>query len=116
MRPRTLFIACFAVASITFGLAACSSDDDGGATADTPSDPVLAEGQTLYASNCSSCHGASGEGGIGIKLAGNVETRYPNIADQEAVILNGRGTMPAFKEKLTPEQVTAIARYEREVL
>jgi mono/diheme cytochrome c family protein len=53
---------------------------------------------------------------MGPKLAGVVAKVYPNIADQEAVISNGRGSMPAWKGKLSADDITAVARYEREVL
>jgi mono/diheme cytochrome c family protein len=92
---------------------ACSS---GSTPIATPSDPVLAEGQSIYNQNCASCHGANGGGGFGKKLAGVVVTKYPNIADQEALIENGKGSMPAFGSKLTAEQITAVTRYTREVL
>ena len=82
----------------------------------TPSDPVLAQGQGVYNQSCASCHGRGGGGGQGAKLAGVVAARYPNIADQEAVIANGRSSMPSFKGSLSAEEINAVARYEREVL
>ena len=92
--------------------AACSGESSPAA----PTDPVLAAGQKLYNSNCASCHGAAGGGGYGPKLAGVMVTAYPDIADQEAVIANGKGRMPAFENKLTPEQINSVTRYTREVL
>jgi mono/diheme cytochrome c family protein len=55
---------------------------------------------------------------MGPKLAGVVANRYPNIEDQKAVIANGNGSMPKFggANGLSDEQITAVARYEREVL
>ncbi len=41
---------------------------------------------------------------------------YPDIADQIAVITNGRGSMPAWGSALEPDQIEAVAKYEREVL
>lgn len=101
---------------IVFGSAlavACASSSTPAAPTD---DPVLVEGQKVYAANCASCHGSNGSGGYGKKLAGVVTTKYPDIADQVAVITNGKGAMPSFAQKLTPEQVQAVARYTREVL
>jgi mono/diheme cytochrome c family protein len=109
--PRALFAGLVVVALATL-FAACGG---GGAPA-TPSDPVLAQGQQIYTRNCASCHGQGGNGGMGPKLAGVVAKVYPNIADQEAVISNGRGSMPAWKGKLSADDITAVARYEREVL
>lgn len=100
-------------AVVTVGLAACSSGGDEPAT---PSDPVLAEGQQVYNSNCASCHGRAGNGGIGAKLAGVVSQRYEDIDDQIAVIANGKGGMPPFEGRLSEDQIEAVARYTREVL
>jgi mono/diheme cytochrome c family protein len=70
---------------------------------------------TLYAENCSGCHGAEGRGGAAIALADPI---YLAIADDAAirkVIANGvRGTaMPAFAESaggmLTDKQIDVIA-------
>ena len=71
---------------------------------------------TLYAQNCSACHGAEGRGGASIALANPV---YLAIVDDNAVhkvVANGvRGTsMPAFAQSagglLTHEQVDVITR------
>ncbi|CAM8626505.1 CccA Cytochrome c, mono- and diheme variants [Acidimicrobiia bacterium] len=110
--PRVLLAGVVLVLGAT-AFAACSS---GSTPIATPSDPVLAEGQSIYNQNCASCHGSSGGGGYGKKLAGVVATKYPNIADQEAILVNGKGSMPSFASKLTGEQITAVTRYTREVL
>ena len=110
--PRVLAAGLILVIGAT-AFAACSSDSTPVAT---PTDPVLAEGQSIYNQNCASCHGANGGGGFGKKLAGVVATKYPNIADQEAIIAGGKGSMPAFGSKLSAEQITAVSRYTRESL
>ena len=103
-----------AVAIVVSG---CSQSSSTATTTTTvPSDPVLAEGMSIYKANCSSCHGSQGQGGFGKKLAGVVTTKYPNIDDEVALITNGKGSMPAFGKKLTPEQITAVARWTREGL
>jgi len=70
-------------------------------------------GQAIFATRCAACHGADGGGGFGPALAGVVEQRYPNPADQEAVVANGRGSMPSFASSLTPEQIRAVVAYTR---
>lgn len=111
---RSLVLAVLVTFGLAFTLAACGGGDDGIAT---PTDPVLAEGQNIYRNNCASCHGTKGGGGSGPKLAGVVEAKYPNIADHLAIIADGKGGgMPGFSERMTPEQIEAVARYEREVL
>ena len=111
--PRALLAGPLLMAAAAL-FAACG----GSSTPATPSDPVLAEGQTIYNQKCASCHGPGGNGGMGPKLAGVVANRYPNIEDQKAVIANGRSSMPKFggATGLSDEQITAVARYEREVL
>ena len=49
-------------------------------------------GQAVYAANCASCHGASGNGGIGPSLRRAGLTRDTLTA----ITLHGKGTMPAF--------------------
>jgi mono/diheme cytochrome c family protein len=70
-------------------------------------------GQAIFATRCSSCHGADGGGGFGPTLAGVVTQRYPNVADQIALVTNGRGSMPSFAGSLTPAQITAVVEYTR---
>ena len=74
------------------------------------------EFRTLYAENCTGCHGAEGRGGAAIALANPV---YLAIADDAAirkVISNGvRGTaMPAFAESagglLTAAQIDVLTK------
>jgi cytochrome c oxidase cbb3-type subunit 3 len=81
---------------------------------ETPAPNEVLDFETLYAENCSACHGAEGRGGAAIALADPV---YLAIADDAAirkVIASGRqGTaMPAFAESsggmLTDKQVDVI--------
>lgn len=81
------------------------------------SDPELFDGRAIWIGQCASCHGASGGGGRGPALdEGRVLDRFPDVADQEALILNGRGAMPAYDGRLTAEQISAVTRYTREIL
>lgn len=97
------------------------------------------DGGTLYGSNCASCHGANGQGGVGPKLNGGETVKtFPAIEDQIAWIETGSapfkgkpygdpareggqrvatsGGMPGFSGTLTAEEIEAIATYEREGL
>ena len=69
--------------------------------------------QAIFATRCASCHGADGGGGFGPALAGVVVRRFPNLADQVAVVTNGQGSMPSFADSLTPEQIQAVVDYTR---
>ena len=109
----TRFALLLLLALIVPILAACGGGDDNGDAA--PSDPVLARGQDVYRQNCAQCHGSRGGGGSGPKLAEVVASRYPNIDDHITIITDGKGGgMPGFGEKLSPEDIEAVARWERE--
>ena len=70
---------------------------------------------TLYAENCSGCHGAEGRGGAAIALANPVYLSIVDEATMRKVITNGvRGTsMPAFAQSaggmLTDKQIDVIS-------
>lgn len=71
-------------------------------------------GARIFQANCASCHGASGEGAIGPRLAGGaVVRRFPNESDQVAFVAKGRGAMPAFGDSLSPYQLRQVVDYTR---
>jgi len=60
----------------------------------TPKEPKvtgpLGEGSALYTANCSGCHGAGGEGGLGYAFAGGeVLKTFPHIEDQLRYVYAG---------------------------
>ncbi|MEX1217104.1 MAG: cytochrome c [Acidimicrobiales bacterium] len=112
--PRILAAGLILVVGVT--VAASCSGSSSTSPAAPVGDPVLVEGQKIYSQNCASCHGASGGGGFGKKLAGVVTVAFPNIEDQVAYIAKGKGSMPGYSKKLTTEQITAVSRFTREVL
>ena len=76
--------------------------------------PALAEGQMLYTQmNCVGCHGQGG-GGMGPALMDD-EWRYGGRLDQlAATIAEGRPNgMPAWRGKLTQDQIWKLAAYVR---
>lgn len=46
-------------------------------------------------------------------MAGHVVEKYPNIQDQLAIVANGRDGMPAFGQRLTPEELMAVVEFTR---
>jgi len=111
-----------------------------GAFAEPPAAAGPRSGAQVYTSaGCGSCHGPTGGGGVGPKLAGGeAKLTFPNEADQIAWVENGSGPsrgkpygdparpggarpaasggMPAFKGQLTPEEIAAVVQYTREQL
>jgi cytochrome c oxidase subunit II len=112
---RTSRVALVAlVVLVVFAGVGCSADPP-----DVPegADPVLLQGRDVFAARCVSCHGESGGGGRGPSVRGErMLERFPDPADQIAVIANGRGGMPAFGSVLSEEEIDAVVRYTREVL
>jgi cytochrome c oxidase subunit 2 len=100
---------------------ACGGGGGGAASIPSPTgaqadDAVLVRGRDVWARSCIGCHGLDGRGLSGPALAGVVTEKYPDVADQIAVVTNGRNLMPAARGVLTPEEIEAVVRYTREVL
>ena len=67
-------------------------------------------GGQLYAINCSTCHGPSGQGlGVFPKIAGVADILNGDYA--RTVIAEGRNAMPSFGTKLTTTQINEIVDY-----
>jgi mono/diheme cytochrome c family protein len=77
-------------------------------------------GREVYTSNCGRCHGAEGAGHT--RMAEIVEP--PDMSDASwqrkrstsrmvASVSNGLGQMPAFKKKLTRQEIAAAVAYVR---
>lgn len=81
-------------------------DGGGGGTAQSP-------GAEIYSSSCATCHGATGQGSVGPRLADVVVGRYPDVADEIEVVTNGRLGMPAFSGQLSPEEIREVVEYTR---
>lgn len=73
------------------------------------------EGAQIFKNSCSVCHSLKpGVTKTGPSLSGVL--RSPTPASQRhirSVIANGKNTMPAFKDKLTPQQISALLEFLR---
>ena len=84
-------------------------------------DTTKLDGLSLYVSNCSGCHQASGRGIKGVipPLAGNPVVMAPNASNIIKVIIRGITArdgyimMPSFASRLTDEEIVEIANYVR---
>jgi cytochrome c6 len=74
----------------------------------------------LYKSKCQSCHGADGKAtAIGKKL-GARDFQDPEVAsmsedDLAQATSAGKNKMPAYKGKLKPDQIKALAKYIKDM-
>ncbi len=78
--------------------------------------PALASAEdaaTVYSQKCAACHGKDGKGTpTGKKMgAPDLTTLKGSEKEVAAAIENGKGKMPAYKGKLTTEQIAALAKY-----
>lgn len=70
-------------------------------------------GEEVYQQQCAVCHGDVGEGKIGPQLAGLVADKYPQVAIHLRIVEDGRGAMPAFRSKLSADEIAAVVDFER---
>lgn len=67
----------------------------------------------LFASKCASCHGKDGHPtAVGQKMgAKDLSSLKEPEAEIAEHIKNGKGKMPAYKDKLTDDQIASLAKY-----
>jgi mono/diheme cytochrome c family protein len=125
MKRKALVVMSFALLL----MAACQADK----TANTPpannsSAPVkstpdeFAATRASYEKNCKLCHMANGEGGP-VKLDDGTKLKVPSLREGHALkhpdsdfvkqISKGGDGMPAFGEKLKPEEINEMVRFVR---
>jgi mono/diheme cytochrome c family protein len=71
----------------------------------------LEKGTSIYDHNCAACHGRDGGVVVGPALADNDQ-----LADTTHVlkrILNGKGSMPAFGNRFSDEEIANVASFIR---
>ena len=78
-----------------------------------------ADGAAVYKAKCASCHGPDGKGetsiGKSMKLRGlgSADIQKITDADLTKVISDGKGKMPAYKGKLSADEIKALIAYIR---
>ncbi|MCW2926319.1 MAG: quinonprotein alcohol dehydrogenase, partial [Thermoleophilia bacterium] len=79
-------------------------------TGDTKRGGNLPNGETIFADNCSVCHGLSGEGGNG----GPPITDQKNLDAIMVQVEKGGNGMPAFGDQLSEQDILDVATYVAE--
>lgn len=78
------------------------------------------DGKAHYLTHCKKCHGETGKPSAGIqKMNPKIETLdaafFAKRTDADLVkgIADGKGKMKPYSEKMTPAEITAVAKYIR---
>lgn len=73
---------------------------------------AFAAGADDYKAKCAGCHGADGKGQMAAKMGSkDLAGTALSEADVAKAITDGKGKMPAFKGKLSDDQIKAVAAY-----
>jgi mono/diheme cytochrome c family protein len=93
------------------------SETNAGADIEWAKDDLLANGKMVYEKNCAACHQINGAGlppAFPALTAGKITTGP--IADQIALVLNGKNVMPRWKEVLNDVEIASVITYVRNAL
>jgi mono/diheme cytochrome c family protein len=115
MKRAMQLAALVAASAFAVGVAASARGTRGQGRTPTPINPAV-----TYSRNCATCHGKDGRSKTvkgKLKHARDLtDARWQDEATDERIfnsIENGRGKMPAFKRKLTNEQIESLVSYVR---
>src|SRR5260370_41344157 len=88
----------------------------------TATPDAFAASRAVYMKNCKECHGEKGGGGP-VKLEDGTRLKVPSLREGHALrhpdsdflkqITKGGDGMPAFKDKLKPEEIDDLVRFIR---
>jgi mono/diheme cytochrome c family protein len=73
-----------------------------------------AEGAAVYKSKCVACHGADGSkviAAMGVRPLNTPEVKKMGAAGVSTLVSKGKGKMPAFAGKLSPEEIHEVSEY-----
>ena len=70
---------------------------------------LVVQGHSVYTQYCAGCHGDQGQGVMG------PDVRNEDMTDDQIAKLvnNGAGRMPAFKSKLSTDQISSVVAFVR---
>jgi mono/diheme cytochrome c family protein len=116
------------LAALVFALTGCGGDDDeeeAGQTGTTAAETETATGETgttagesegaaVWASTgCGVCHTLEAAGSTGT-TGPNLDELKPSQEEAEEQVREGGGGMPAFEDRLSDEEIQAVAEYVAE--
>jgi mono/diheme cytochrome c family protein len=85
------------------------------ALAGAPAARAAADGKALYEAKCAMCHGKDGVAKPMAKGSANLnDPKYQAATTVDQIVEvteKGKGKMPAYTGKMTPEEIKAVAEY-----
>ena len=125
MKLIAIALACVALSLVVVACTETAPATNSAApvAADSPTKPAdeFAATRASYQKNCEGCHSETGEGG-NVKVE-NKQIKVPSLKSDHAMkrtdeqltkmITNGEEQMPAFKDKLKPEEITDMVKFVR---
>jgi len=91
----------FSVLAVILLIASCSKK-----STPTTSTKKMADGGAVFSKNCARCHGPEG---IKDSRTPNLQTIDRDKAGLVKSITNGKNKMPAFQDKLSGDEISAVA-------
>jgi mono/diheme cytochrome c family protein len=79
------------------------------------------DGASLFKSKCAACHGADGSGNtavgksLKIRDLASADVQKQTDAELTALITNGKGAMPSYKDKLSGDQIKDLVGFVRQL-
>jgi cytochrome c6 len=132
MKLILLALTCVALALAGMACTETATPTNTASPSSAATPPVLAPAASVaefanaranYSANCEACHGPNGDGGV-VKID-NKQIKVPALHAEHAIkhtdaeiidyITNGHEAMPAFKDKLRPEEITELVSFVRKV-
>ena len=114
LAPVTWVFAAILVAMLLFGPAVIAQDKNlrgaEAAGAAMYGGGAGVDGATVFKDNCGSCHTLSTAGTNG-QVGPNLDDTSLSVADIEAKIRSGGGSMPSFEGKLSDKEIKAVAAF-----
>jgi mono/diheme cytochrome c family protein len=112
---RTL---CAGLAVLALLLAGCGGGDNESSSQSTSTttaagggdESASAAGKQVFTSNCGGCHTLADAGTSG-QVGPDLDELKPDKATTQRQVENGGGKMPAFKDKLSADQIDQVATY-----
>lgn len=112
---KLLAVSAFVITSVFSVLSAGHSNASAAAGAELASS-VRSDGGSDYVASCAVCHGRDGKAQTAKgKRTEATDLTKSSVSDEKGmrIIANGRGSMPAFKNSLSPERIAAVMGYIR---